>query len=671
MVSLSQKLSTLSGIGPKKSAQLSALGLDTVRDALFYVPLRYEDRRTKTEIGALCDGNKSLVECMAVGTMEVRRDKGRTLFSQTFSDGTGTLRATWQNTPYLTRFFRHGGRYLLYGRVFVRGSAIRMFAPLYEIAGAKSEKLGKIVPIYPLGGGATQSLLLGVINACLPALSGGVEEILPPSLLSMANVPDIQSALYALHLPHTEEEASAALSRLKLEELFLLCTGMYMQKSSLARKKGFVFSADLTPFIQNLPFTLTDGQKNAIRDIQKDMASGKVMNRLIEGDVGSGKTAVAAAALFLAAGGGRQGVLMAPTALLANQHFATLQALLPDTEICLLTGRLTKKQRQEAEENIRSGRAQVIVGTQAVLNESLPLSGVGLVIVDEQHRFGVRQRGFLSELPQSPHVLVMSATPIPRTLSLTYYGDLDVSILPARPRGRQAVDTFCVPTTYRERIYTFIEKELQKGGRAYIICPLASGGDDALCDAESYAAALSARFPKEQVLCLHGKMKNKEETMGAFARGEARILVSTTVVEVGVDVPEATVMVVENAERFGLSQLHQLRGRVGRGQKKSYCILLSDAHGKESTARLETLRREQDGFRIAEEDLRLRGSGEMFGIRQHGQMQLLYADAVSDSSLLTLAADGARALLSEDKTLAAHPKIRQAVSALYTRFARN
>ncbi len=671
MISLSQKLSALSGIGPKKSEQLSRIGLETVRDALFYVPLRYEDRRTKKEIAALSDGEKVLVEAMALGPMQVRRDGGRTLYTQSFRDGTGGMRVTWQNAPYLTRVFRPGGRYLLYGRAFVRGSAIRMFAPLVEAAGAKSEKLGKIVPIYPLGGGTTQSLVSGVIKACLPALSGGVEEILPPALLSMANVPDIKSALYALHCPRSAEEARAALSRLKLEELFLLCTGMYMQKSSLSRKKGIVLSPELAPFMSHLPFTLTEGQLGAIQDIKKDLASGKVMNRLIQGDVGSGKTAVAAAALYLAARGGVQGVLMAPTALLANQHFATLKALLPNTEISLLTGRLTKKQRQEAEEKIRTGKAQVIVGTQAVLNETLPLSGVGLVIVDEQHRFGVRQRGFLSGLPQSPHVLVMSATPIPRTLALTYYGDLDVSVLPARPRGRQAVDTFCVPTTYRERIYTFIEKEIEKGGRAYIICPLASGGDETLCDAESYAAAISARFPKEKVLCLHGKMKNKEETMEAFAKGDGKILVSTTVVEVGVDVPEATVMVVENAERFGLSQLHQLRGRVGRGKEKSYCILLSDAQGKESTARLETLRREQDGFRIAEEDLRLRGSGEMFGVRQHGQLQLLYADALSDSALLSLAADGARALLSEDKTLSAHPKIREAIKAQYTRFAQN
>jgi len=662
----------LPGIGPKKKEQLAALGIYTVRDALFHAPLRYEDRRGRKNIADLIDGEKAGVVAVAVGKMSVRRTGGRALYTQSFRDGSGTLRVTWQNTPYLTRTFIHGASYALYGRAFVSGSQRQMFSPLHQPAGKTGGQIGAIVPIYPANSHVSQALLSAVISGSLAMLREEVPDILPAVVRNGAEIMELGRALFALHRPMCMEEAAAAQDRLKFEELFLLFLGMRLQRKSLEEKKGHRLSASMEPFYEKLPFRLTEGQRQAVEDICRDMASGKPMNRLVEGDVGSGKTAVAAAALYIAATCNKQGILMAPTEILARQHAASLRTLLPDMEICLLTGRLRAAERRAAEEKIADGRARIIVGTQAVLSEKLPLSRVAVAVVDEQHRFGVRQRGFLSGLSQSPHVLVMSATPIPRTLSLTYYGDLDISRLPSRPAGRQTVDTFAVPPSYRERMYGFIQKELEKGNRAYIICPRATEGEEeGLWDVEGYAAALTAYFPKEQILCLSGKMKNKDEIMEAFATGSPKILVSTTVVEVGVDVPDATVIVVENAERFGLSQLHQLRGRVGRGKEKSYCILVSEPHTAEARARLETMKKENDGFKIAEEDLRLRGPGEFFGLRQHGEMQLLYADILEDSRLVPVAAREAESLLSLDPTLLMHPELRQAVSALYARFAMN
>ncbi len=672
MADLTTGVERLPGIGPKKKEQLASLGIFTVGDALFHAPIRYEDRRGRQDIATLRDGEKAAVVCIATGKMNVRRKDGKTLYTQTFRDGTGTLRVTWQNTPYLTRAFIHGATYALYGRAGVKGSVRQMFSPLHEPAGVVNAKIGKIVPVYPASAKVSQSLIASVVENSLSALSDGVLDILPEKVRKDAGIYDIRRTLFALHRPESMEEASRALERLKFEELFLLFIGMRMQRKSLAEKTGHALRADMNAFFAGLPFQATEGQAEAIRDICRDMGSGKPMNRLIEGDVGSGKTVVAAAMLYIAAKNGKQGVLMAPTEILARQHASSLKTLLPDMKICLLTGRLKAAERREAEKSIADGSAQIIVATQAVLSEKLELSRVAAVVVDEQHRFGVRQRGFLSGLSQSPHVLVMSATPIPRTLSLTFYGDLDISILATVPKGRQPVDTFAVPPSYRERIYGFIRKEMEKGNRAYIICPLATETEEGeLCDAESYAANLQKYFAPEEILCLHGKMKNKDAIMEAFSTGKGKVLVSTTVVEVGVDVPEATVIAVENAERFGLSQLHQLRGRVGRGTEKSYCILISEPKTKEAKARLTTMKKERDGFKIAEEDLRLRGAGEFFGVRQHGEMQLLYADIMEDSRLVPAASAAAERILKEDPRLQKYTDIRKAVKHLYERFAMN
>ncbi len=667
---LEDGLEKISGIGPKKKEQLASIGLFTVRDALFHAPIRYEDRRARKEIAALSDGERTACHVVARGRAALRREGGKTLYFQTFCDGTGEITAVWQNSPHILRTFCHGESYVLYGRAFVRGRAKRMFSPLFAKSEEAEKKIGGIVPIYPTGADVSQTLLRTVIGASLSA-ADALPDILPSAVLRKARVLPLSEAIRKLHAPFTMAEAEEARTRLKFEELFLLFTGMHRERENLSKREGRKLSADLAPFFAALPFTLTLGQQNAIEDIRRDMASGRVMNRLIEGDVGSGKTAVAAAALYIAFKEGGQGILMAPTEILARQHAASLRTLLPDVPVVLLTGRLTAKEKRAALSTIESGKACAIVATQAVLNPDLALANISLVIVDEQHRFGVRQRGFLSNLASSPHVLVMSATPIPRTLSLTFYGDLDISILPARPEGREKVDTFVVPPSYRERLYAFIKKELVKGNRAYIICPRAEEGDGEISDAESYAASLSPYFEKDEVLCLHGKMKNKDEIMEKFAAGPPSVLVATTVVEVGVDVGTATVIVIENAERFGLSQLHELRGSVGRGTEKSYCVLVSEAENEVSRQRLAIMKNENDGFRIAEEDLRLRGAGEFFGTRQHGNLQLLYADLWEDSRLFPVASAAAAALLKEDGNLSKHPEIQKAVEALYQRFAMN
>ncbi len=660
----------IAGVGPKKKEQLAEIGIHTVRDVLLHAPLRYEDRRKRRCISEILDGDTVSCLVAATGRTVVRREGGRALYLQTFTDGTGDLTAIWQNSPHIAKTFRHGARYVLYGRAFVRGRAKRMFSPLFAPESEAGEKIGGIVPIYPLGASLSQNFMRKTVAAALSAV-GAMPDILPPEVLKTARMPALSEALCALHTPATLAEAETAQNRLKFEELFLLFTGMHRERAALTKRVGQRLSADMAPFFAALPFALTEGQKNAVSDICRDMASGRVMNRLIEGDVGSGKTAVAAAALYIAAKAGTKGILMAPTEILARQHAASLRGLLPDIPVHLLTGRLTAKEKRETLEKIKNAAGGVIVATQAILNPALALSDISLVIVDEQHRFGVRQRGFLANLASIPHVLVMSATPIPRTLSLTFYGDLDISVLPARPSGREAVDTFVVPTSYRERLYAFIKKELGKGNRAYIICPRAEEGDGVLSDAESYAAQIATYFEKDEVLCLHGRMKNKEETMEKFAGGRPAVLVATTVVEVGVDVPSATVIVIENAERFGLAQLHQLRGRVGRGTEKSYCVLVSETESEKGSARLSIMKNENDGFRIAEEDLRLRGAGEFFGTRQHGNLQLLYADLWEDSRLFPVASAAAAALLNRDPALRNHPRILEAVENLYTRFAMN
>jgi len=488
----------------------------------------------------------------------------------------------------------------------------------------------------------------------------------------------VVTAYRQIHFPDSEAELTEARRRLVFEELFLLSIGL---RGIRARRDHLRVSpmppVDLTPFYSSLPFSLTGAQQRAIDEILRDMTSDRPMNRLCQGDVGSGKTMVAAAAIYFAAKNGRQAALMAPTEILAEQHYKGLGPLLEGLGIrcALLTGSMTAATRRSILAQLTSGEIQLAIGTHALISGDVLYRDLGLVITDEQHRFGVAQRAALAGKGSSPHLLVMSATPIPRTLALILYGDLDVSIIDELPPGRQPVDTFSVRTSYHERIYAFLRKHIAEGRQAYIICPMVEENADLPDDRKAvteYAAHLQNQiFPDLRIAAVHGRMKAKEKeaVMSAFANREADILVSTTVVEVGVDVPNATVMVIENAERFGLSQLHQLRGRVGRGKHKSYCILISDTKNEETRDRLKVMTQTTDGFKIAEEDLRLRGPGDFFGQRQHGLPAMKLADLSCDIQLLTQAQQEAEALLTADPQLRAHPIIALRVQSLLDRQA--
>ncbi len=656
----------ISGVGEKRAKDLARLGIFTVGDFLHTAPIRYEDRRRIVPIAELSDGESAAVSVVATGTMTVKKAaSGKVICTQRFMDESGTIDGIWFYAPFLRHAFRRGVRYVLYGKVLATGKSRRMFAPIFEEAG-KCEKTGKIMPLYPLSKGLTQTMMQKIGKACVEMLSENISETLPPAVLKENDIVDKKTCLRLLHMPENMQDAEKARKRLQFEELFTLFLAMEMQKKRLQEKKGLPLFADKDAFFADLPFEATDAQRRVIDTVFGDMQKPVPMNRLVEGDVGSGKTVIAAAALYAAATAGMQGLLMVPTEILARQHAETLKTLLPHEDICLLTGQLSAAARRVALENIKSGKARVIVGTQALLSKNVEYARVAVVCVDEQHRFGVRQRGFLEKAGEAPHVLVMSATPIPRTLSLTLYGDLDISVLDTRPKGRQAVDTFSVTPALRPRVHAFIQKELLKGNSAFVVCPRAETEEEGVLSAAAYAEELRRALPAARVLCLHGKMKDKDKVMAEFASGTPGVLVATTVIEVGVDVPRATIMVVENAERFGLAQLHQLRGRVGRGTEKSYCILISDAQTKVARERLLAMRRMHDGFQIAEADLRLRGPGEFFGTRQHGLPYLRFADPFADVLLLERAQKAAQKAATDKSLFKTYPALSEAVEKLYT-----
>ena len=509
-----------------------------------------------------------------------------------------------------------------------------------------------------------------VTEAALDAVPGDWPDPLPAVLRARYDLPDASDALAAIHRPQSADDMRQARRRMVFEELFLLCCGLQQLKERRRADSGLVFSfAGLLDYLSVLPFTPTGAQRRAIDEIAADCASGRPMNRLVQGDVGSGKTVVAAALCALAAQNGYQAAFMAPTEILAAQHAETLTPLLEKLGITctLLTGSMGAAQKRAALAAVESGAAQVVVGTHALIQQGVAFRRLGAVVADEQHRFGVAQRAALAAKGEAPHVLVMSATPIPRTLALILYGDLDVSVLDELPPGRQPVATYAVGQNMRQRITAFIDKQVADGGQVYVVCPLVEEGEQELKSAEQHAADLQNALPHRRVAVLHGRMKNadKERVMQAFAAKEYDILVATTVIEVGVDVPNANLMVVEDADRFGLSQLHQLRGRVGRGSVQSYCILISDNRNEETRRRLKVMTQTGDGFKIAEEDLRLRGPGDFFGRRQHGLPALHVADLAADLALMQDAREEAEAILAADPLLAGYPVLRERVQRMF------
>ena len=674
MPTLTTDIRAIKGIGEQRAKSLAKLHIATLRDLIAYFPRSYEDRTAVTPIAQLQSGETACVEAMVAAAPTLSRvRRGLELVKLRAVDATGTLDITFFNQPYMKDQLKAGETYTFCGKI--EGALLRkqMTNPVVEREG-QHLLTGRIVPIYPLTAGVSQSILIRSMAQGLAACRDLLPDPLPEPVRKEHKLCHISYAYDQIHFPTDQNTLAIARRRLVFEELFLFAIGL----KKLRTRRSAVSAApcpvtDLTDFTAALPFALTDAQRRVIGEILADLSSGRPMNRLVQGDVGSGKTMVAAAAMVCAAKNGLQSALMAPTEILAEQHCRGLAPLLEGLGLrcALLTGSMKAAQRRTLLTQLANGAVDIAIGTHALISPDVAYQNLGLVVTDEQHRFGVAQRSALSAKGTDPHLLVMSATPIPRTLSLIIYGDLDASIIDQLPPGRQAVDTFAVPGSYRQRIYAFLRKHIAAGRQAYIICPMVEE-NDALPDdrkaVKEYAAMLQEQvFPDLRIAFVHGRMKPKEKdaVMSAFAAGETDILVSTTVVEVGVDVPNAVVMVVENAERFGLSQLHQLRGRVGRGQHKSYCILISDNRSDETQARLKAMTRLRDGFRIAEEDLKLRGPGDFFGQRQHGLPAMKIADLSCDIALLQEAQSAAERLLQADPELSSHPLTAQRVEELF------
>ena len=674
MPELSTSVRYIKGIGEQRAKSLEKLRIFTLRDLISDFPRDDEDRRTFRKIPDLEPGETACVTAMAAASPTLNRvRKGMELVKVRAVDETGALDVTFFNQTYMRDHIRAGEQYTFFGKAEVQGSRRTMVNPLVERENSRT-MTGRIMPVYPLTAGISQLTMTRSVEQGLAACRDLLPDPLPDEVRRDHQLCHTGYAYDQIHFPDDENTLAIARRRLAFEELFLLAIGMQV----LSRRREELSCAplrdlDLTAFYGSLPFSLTGAQQRAVDEILADLASGRPMNRLVQGDVGSGKTMVAAAAMVCAARSGRQTALMAPTEILAEQHYKGLAPLLEGLGIpcALLTGAARAKERRAVLEGLESGRLQAVIGTHALISPDVTYRDLGLVVTDEQHRFGVGQRSALSAKGERPHLLVMSATPIPRTLALMIYGDLDVSVISELPPGRQKIDTFAVTSAYHQRIYNFLRKEIAAGRQAYVICSMVEENDAIPDDrkaAAEYAGMLQTQiFPDLRVDCVHGRMKPKEKdkVMSAFAAGEIHILVSTTVVEVGVDVPNATVMVVEDADRFGLSQLHQLRGRVGRGEHKSYCILISDNRSEESRARLKIMAQTGDGFKIAEEDLRLRGPGDFFGQRQHGLPALKVADLSCDMSLLHEAQQAAEELLRQDPELRGCPVTAQRVRQMF------
>ena len=641
MARLSDPVTILKGVGPTRAKQFANLNIFTLRDLICHFPRGYEDRTRLVPIEKLEVDVPACFRAMVMNTPRTSHvRKGLDITKVQVADHTARLSLTFFNNRYAAEQLQYGREYIFYGAVTGDFIGYNMTNPVFEELNSQPVTTRRVLPIYPLTAGLTNSALLKAVRQAL-AICDPPAEILPPEVREAYGILPASRAYTAIHEPASMEEAEQAKKRLVFEEFFVFSAGLSLMRAARAEKKTAPYTnLDLRPFRAALPFTLTGAQERAIGEILEDFRRGAPMNRLIQGDVGSGKTMVAAAAIYCAAGNHKQSALMAPTEILAEQHFGSLRNLLEPLGIpvALLTGSMTPKEKRTVRDRIASGEVQAVIGTHALLTEATQFNDLGLVIADEQHRFGVGQRSRLSAKGDDPHLLVMSATPIPRTLALLMYGDLDVSVLDELPPGREAVDTFLVGESYRPRINAFIRRQVEEGHQCFVVCPAVEKNEElGVKAATAWAETLQKTvFPDLRVALLHGQMKGaeKEAAMASFARGEADVLVATTVIEVGVDVPNATLMVIEDADRFGLSQLHQLRGRVGRGKAKSYCILTTHNRNPETLQRLKALCKTTDGFKIAEEDLKLRGPGDFFGSRQSGLPAFRVADLSFDLATL-------------------------------------
>lgn len=696
----SAPVKVLSGIGPARAKAYEKLGIRTVSDLIYHFPRAYEDRGNVKLLSECISCDKASL-IMVIGTVPKKTmiRRGMTLLKFTAFDESGTCEITFYNQNYLSDKFPLGATFRFYGQVEKVGKRYKMNSPAYEMV-IENEELMPLVPVYPLTEGISKNRIATDIQSAMNALSPELEDYLPDDIRRKYKLCTLPFALRAIHDPTDYESVARAKKRLIFDEFFTFALGMALSGKK-RRECGApkCYNNDIDALISSLPYELTGDQKRAIEDIKRDMATDIPMSRILVGDVGCGKTVCAMAAMLIAVQSGNQAVLMAPTEILARQHYKDIAPVFEKMgyKTSLLVSSLTasekKRVRASLSESDPDKRTDVVIGTHALISDGVEFYSPALLVTDEQHRFGVAQRATLSKKGEHSHVLVMSATPIPRSLALILYGDLDLSKINEMPKGRQRVDTFSVDESYRARLNTFIEKQVNEGSQVYVVCPAVEekepqdSGEITLADfgsikeempplkaAVQFSEDLQATLPSLNIAFLHGKMKgaDKDSIMKRFADGEIDVLVSTTVIEVGVNVPNATLMIVENAERFGLAQLHQLRGRVGRGNKKSYCVLVSDSKGENARERLNTMQKEYDGFKIAEKDLVLRGPGDFIKgssdpvVRQSGGLKFRLADMSEDSGVLTDAYDAAKTLVESSPDLSDNENLRQMINRMFS-----
>lgn len=660
MNNLNKEIKYVKGIGPKRANKLSKLGIFTVSDLLFYFPRQYEDRNNLRKIFELKDEEKVTIRAIvsSIETSNVR--KGLVITKVGVRDETGFARLVFFNQEYISSTLKKGDTVFVFGKVKKTSYGIEMSSCEVEQMSNNPKSTCGIMPIYPLTYGLTNKELINIVKTVFSNEQIYIKEYLPNKIIQKYKLCSIDFAVKNIHSPTNKESLKVALYRLVFEEFLMLQLGLFLFKNGVTEKSGVKFEKEqnLVKILNSLPFKLTNAQNRALNEIIDDMNCEKVMNRLVQGDVGSGKTVVALLALANCVLNGYQGALMAPTEILAEQHFISLHETLSPfgINVGLLVGSLTKKQKESVLQRVKDNEIDILIGTHALIEDKVEFNNLGIVITDEQHRFGVRQRNKLSEKGYNPDILVMTATPIPRTLALILYGDLDISIIDELPPGRQPIETLAVYKDKREKAYnSLVRSEVQKGRQVYIVCPLVEESEaiEAKAAVDLVEELKSEFFSDLRLGLLHGKMKpsEKDETMKKFKNKELDIIVSTTVIEVGVNVPNATLMIIENAERFGLAQLHQLRGRVGRGSHKSYCILIYSSKSEVCSQRMSIMEETTDGFKISEKDLEIRGPGEFFGTRQHGLPELKVANIFKHMKILKIAQQEARYIISEDPKL--------------------
>ena len=652
---MNMPITELKGIGPKKAEQFYKKGINCVYDLLSYLPSRYEDRRTVSLIENLTVGESVCIKAKITSPVRVMRiRKSLTITRTTVADDSGEIILCWYNQKYIDKALKYDEYYTFFGKISKGRSGIEMVNPVLESMDKEGKYTGKIIPVYHGVMPISQKSFISAQETALEQGGSVLVSFLPEALEKKYNLLNVYDATKNIHFPENEEMLIKARERFAFEKFFHFQTAMRMLRSK-EKEKGIIFSdVNTDEFEKNLPFNLTNAQKKVIDAVKMDLISGKASKRLVQGDVGSGKTVVAVIMAYLAVKNGYQATIMAPTEILAKQHFITFSKMLPDLKIECLTSSVTKKNKELICEKLSKGEIDVLIGTHALIEDNVVFKNLGYVICDEQHRFGVNQRVRLIEKGDNPHLAVMTATPIPRTLSLVLYGDLNPSVIDELPPGRQKIKTYLLNEGYRAKTYGFVKEQIKNGGQAYVVCPLVEENEELdLKSATEFAKELEKDLENVTVGLLHGKMKDAEKTkvMDDFKNKEFDVLVSTTVVEVGVDVPNATVMVIENAERFGLSQLHQLRGRVGRGERQSYCFMFAKTGNMQTIERLKVIEKSTDGFYISEQDLKMRGPGDFFGSRQSGLPEIKGIFGEPDMEILEKTTEAVNLLVDKKLTI--------------------